>query len=189
MDQNFIWTSGHGAPARLFRSRGTLQSDLSEFTWVWLEGPTRPCGPRSSLCSDQFTPPASRAPLLSGPRDGLARFGTVPAGAPLSHVRRMRNPPLGVGQGGAPADPFPAGGLHGRLMQWPGRAPSARSADAPERREDRGVLGPVPPPEGPAWVPPACDRLGSFRVANFRRGLALSSWIVLKDPRGGGYGC
>ena len=108
MDQNFIWTSGHGAPARLFRSRGTLQSDLSEFTWVWLEGPTRPCGPRSSLCSDQFTPPASRAPLLSGPRDGLARFGTVPAGAPLSHVRRMRNPPLGVGQGGAPADPFPA---------------------------------------------------------------------------------
>ncbi len=178
MDQNFIWTSGHGAPARLFRSRGTLQSDLSEFTWVWLEGPTRPCGPRSSLCSDQFTPPASRAPLLSGPRDGLARFGTVPAGAPLSHVRRMRNPPLGVGQGGAPADPFPAGGSHGGGLQRPGRAPSARSADAPGQREDRRVLGPVPTPDEPARGPPACDRLYSSRDARSRCALALRNDAV-----------
>ena len=126
---------------------------------------------------------------MSDPRDGLARFGTVPAGAPLSHGRVMRNPPLGVGQGGVPADPFPAGGSHGGGMRRPGRAPSARSADAPGQREDRRVLGPVPTPDKPARGPPACERLDSSRDARFRCALALRNGAVWGCMGGGGYSC
>ena len=74
-------------------------------------------------------------------------------------------------------------------MRRPGRAPSARSADAPGQREDRRVLGPVPTPDEPARGPPACDRLDSSRDARPRCASALRNDAVWGCMGGGGYSC
>ncbi len=107
--------------------------------------------------------PSCRAP---GPTS-LAS-GRCPQGRPFrmcpecrADAGVMRNPPFRVGQGGAPADPFPAGARMSGGSDGPaGPLPLARLRSL-VRREDRGVLGPVPPPDKPAWGPPACDILTS----------------------------